>query len=103
MEVTQRIRDLGHRLRVARIRRGLSLAEAAGKVGVNRNTLGALESGRPGVAIGAYVGVLWALGLDQTLEGVANPDADLHGKTLEASRRPARVRKPRKAGNEYDF
>jgi len=34
---------------------------------------------------------------------VANPDTDLHGKTLEASRLPKRVRKPRSAKDEYDF
>ena len=56
-----------------------------------------------GVAMGAYVTVLWALGLDRTLDGVAHPDADTHGKTLEASRRPARVRKSQKSKNEYDF
>ena len=56
-----------------------------------------------GVAIGAYVTVLWALGLDGTLDGVAHPDTDTHGKTLEASRRPARVRKSQKSKNEYDF
>jgi len=36
-------------------------------------------------------------------DGVAHPDADIHGKTLEASRRPARVRKSQKLKNEYDF
>jgi hypothetical protein len=53
--------------------------------------------------MGAYITVLWALGLDKTLDGVAHPDSDIHGKTLEASRRPARVRKSRKSKNEYDF
>lgn len=98
-----RVRELGQRLRLARTRRGLSIAEAALKAGINRNTLNALELGKPGVAIGAYVTALWALGLDRTLEGVAHPDTDTHGRTLEASRRPARVRKPRKPKNEYDF
>jgi len=41
--------------------------------------------------------------LDQTLDGVADPDADLHGKALEAARRPTRAGKPRKAGGDYDF
>ena len=45
----------------------------------------AKATGKPGVALGAYVTVLWALGLDKTLDAVAHPDADLHGKTLEAS------------------
>jgi transcriptional regulator with XRE-family HTH domain len=100
---TERIKELGYLVRLARTRRGMSIAEVAAKAGINRNTLNALELGKPGVAIGAYVTVLWALGLDRTLDGVAHPDADIHGKTLEASRRPARVRKSQKSKNEYDF
>ncbi len=102
-EAAERIKELGHRVRLARIRRGMSIAELATKAGINRNTLSALELGRHGVAIGAYVTVLWALGLDRTLGGVAHPDSDTHGKTLEASRRPVRVRKSQKSKNEYDF
>lgn len=102
-EVAERIKELGHRVRVARIRRRLSIAEVADKAGINRNTLNALELGKPGIGLGAYVTVLWALGLDKTLDAVAHPDADTHGKTLEASRRPARVRKSQKSKNEYDF
>lgn len=101
--VAERIKELGYRVRQARIRRGMSIAEVAAKAGINRNTLNALELGKHGVAMGAYVTVLWALGLDKTLDGVAHPDADTHGKTLEASRRPTRVRKSRKSKNEYDF
>jgi transcriptional regulator with XRE-family HTH domain len=103
IEVTERIKELGYRVRLARTRRGMSIAELAAKAGINRNTLNALELGKPGVALGAYVTVLWALGLEKTLDGVAHPDADIHGKTLEASRRPARVRKSQKSKNEYDF
>ena len=102
-EVAARIKELGYRLRLARTRRGMSIAEAAVKAGINRNTLNALELGKPGVALGAYTTVLWALGLDKTLDAVAHPDADTHGKTLEASRMPERVRKSRKQNNEYDF
>src|SRR6266851_7302851 len=103
LEVTERIKELGYRVRLARTRRSMSIAEVAAKAGINRNTLNALELGKPGVAIGAYVTVLWALGLDKTLEAVAHPDADLHGKTLETSRLPTRVRKSQKSKNEYDF
>ena len=102
-EVAARIKELGNRVRLARTRRAMSIAELAAKADINRNTLNALELGKPGVALGAYVTVLWALGLDKTLDGVAHPDADTHGKTLEASRRPQRVRKTRKQKNEYDF
>jgi len=47
--------------------------------------------------------VLWALGLEKSLDAMADPDTDVHGKALEASRRPTRVGKPRKSGNDYDF
>lgn len=103
IEAADRIKVLGDRVRLARIRRGMSIADLAAKAGINRNTLGALELGRPGVALGVYVSVLWALGLDQTLDAVAHPDADLHGKTLEAARRPVRVRKAQQSRDEYDF
>lgn len=101
--VAQRIKELGHRVRRARTRRKLSIVALAAKAGIDRNTLGALKLGRPGVAISAYILTLWALGLERTLDAVANPDTDLHGKTLEASRLPKRVRKPRSSNDEYDF
>lgn len=101
--VTEEVIQLGHRIRIARIRRGWSVADLASKAGINRNTLTALELGKPGTAVGVCFTVLWALGLDRTLNGVADPDADLHGKALEAAQRPSRAGKPRKARDDYDF
>jgi transcriptional regulator with XRE-family HTH domain len=103
MDAADRLVQLGQRIRLARIRRGWSVAELASKAGINRNTLTALELGRPGTAIGVSITVLWALGVDQSLDAVADPDTDLHGKALEASRRPLRAGKPRKASDDYDF
>lgn len=101
--VSEQVAQLGQRIRIARIRRGWSVAELASKAGVNRNTLTALELGKAGTAVGLCFTVLWALGLDRTLDGVADPDADLHGKALEAARRPVRAGKPRKVRADYDF
>ena len=103
LQAAERVAQLGQRIRLARIRRDWSVADLASKAGINRNTLTALELGKPGTAIGVCFTVLWALGLDKNLEAVADPDTDLHGKALEASRRPKRAGKPRKASNEYDF
>jgi transcriptional regulator with XRE-family HTH domain len=102
-EVAKRRKLLGQRVRVARIRRGLSIVELADKVGINRNTLNALELGKSGVALGVFITVLWTLGLDKTLDAAADPEADAHGKALEASRRPKRVRKQADAKGDYDF
>lgn len=103
MQIAERVTQLGQRIRIARIRRGWSIADLAGKAGINRNTLTALELGKPGTAVGVCFTVLWALGLDKALDVVADPDADLHGKALEASRRPTRAGKPRKVKDDYDF
>jgi len=103
LQATERIAQLGLRIRVARIRRGWSVAELAARAGVNRNTLTALEQGKPGTAIGVCVTALWALGLDSSLDTVADPDVDLHGKSLEAARRPVRAGRAKKAGDDHDF
>ena len=102
-EVTSRLLQLAERIRIARKRRGWTVAEMAAKAGLSRNTLTALELGKPGVSISAYLTALWVLGLDRTLEGVADPDEDAHGKTLEAARRPKRARKRQAPKDEYDF
>ena len=102
-QAIERVSQLGQRIRIARIRRGWSVAKLAGKAGINRNTLTALELGKPGTSIGVCFTVLWTLGLDKSLVTLADPDSDLHGKALEASRRPKRAGKPRKASDDYDF
>ena len=103
MQVAEYVVQIGQHVRTARIRRRWSVADLASKAGINRNTLTALELGKPGTAIGVCFTVLWALGLDGTLSGVADPDTDLHGKALEAARRPKRAGKPRKADDDHDF
>ena len=102
-QATEHVTQLGQRVRIARIRRGWSVADLAAKAGINRNTLTALELGKAGTAVGVCITVLWALGLDKSLEAIADPDADLHGKALEASRRPKRAGKSSKASDDYDF
>ena len=103
LHVSERVAQLGQRIRVARIRRGWSVVDLASKAGINRNTLTALELGKPGTAIGVCFTVLWALGLEKSLDSVADPDGDVHGKALEAAHRPSRAGKPRKTSNDYDF
>lgn len=102
-QLAEQVAQIGQRIRTARLRRGWSAAELAAKAGITRNTLTSLELGKPGTALGVCITVLWALGIEKSLDAVADPDADLHGKALEASRRPVRAGKPRKADDDYDF
>ncbi len=100
--VTDRLERLGDRIRTARLRRSWSGAMLAGKAGINRNTLSAIEHGKPGTSVVALASVLLALGLDGGLESIADPDLDSHGKSLEAARRPERARRGA-ADEDYDF
>lgn len=93
-EPASHLRTLGERIRIARKRRGLTLRELAGRAGVSPNTLLALERGRSTASIGVLATVLWLLGLDGGFASLADPDADAHGKALELSRTPKRVRRP---------
>jgi len=101
--VAEQIRELGHRVRLARLRRRLDQAELAKTCHIARTTLQRLERGSPAVAVGSLYTVLWTLGLLPTAAGTADPDADEHGKTLDAARQPQRARGTRAPPDENDF
>lgn len=100
-EVRARLEDLGQRVKTARVRRGLSTEDFAQECGIGRRSLYRIETGEPGVALGTFLSVLWKLGLLESVQGVAHPDDDEHGKILEAARRPERVRS--QAAQDNDF
>jgi len=62
------------RLRAARLRRRLTAKQVAQRAGMTPMTLRALERGRPGVTMGAYVGVMQVLGMESDLERLAEND-----------------------------
>ena len=69
--VEDALKRLGSNLRTARLRRNLSLAELAGKLGVDRHVLSDAENGKFGTSAGIYVGMLWAMNLLPSLDSVA--------------------------------
>ncbi|MGE4242029.1 helix-turn-helix domain-containing protein [Ramlibacter sp.] len=92
-EVAAAIEALGERIRHARMRRQLSQDDLAQACGISRRTLFSIEAGAPGMGIANIYTVLWKLGLLATTSAVADPDADDHGKILEAARLGARARR----------
>ena len=74
---------LGRNIAIARKRRRLRLVDVAAMVGTTIPTLRAVESGNIGTSIGAYIGVLWALGLEDALISMATPEADTEGQIRE--------------------
>lgn len=93
--VEHALKRLGNNIRIARLRRKLRLEDVAERVGISRFALSEIEKGKPTSAIAAYLGALWALGLLDQLEEVADPDLDEEGKILERSRAP-KIARPRK-------
>src|ERR1700679_2447263 len=76
---------LGSRIRLARTRRKLRQEDLAHQIGRARATVVAIEKGSPRTEIGAYVAALWALGLLQELDLVADPGLDRDGQALTFS------------------
>jgi transcriptional regulator with XRE-family HTH domain len=67
--------QLGERLRLARMRRKLSVTTVAGNAGISRATLYSAERGGAAVTMATYLRVLTVLGLQSDLAAIAAEDA----------------------------
>ena len=97
----QALLRLGSRIRLARTRRKLRQEDLAQQIGRARATVVAIEKGSPNTEIGAYVAALWALGLLQELELVADPGLDRDGQALAFSAADKRVRPRQQLNNKF--
>ncbi|MBX9647423.1 MAG: helix-turn-helix domain-containing protein [Xanthobacteraceae bacterium] len=95
------LKQLGANLRTARLRRNLSLADLASKIGVDRHVVSDAESGKLGTSVGVYVGMLWAMNLLPTLNAVAEPRSDEEGLALAGLDERERARAARGPSNAF--
>ena len=65
---------VGEQIRLARLRRDLSIAQIAERASCSELTVMRVEKGTPTVAIGIYLRVLFALGLDESILFLAKDD-----------------------------
>lgn len=87
------LRKLGADIRDARLRRRIATTTMAARASISRTTLGKVEKGDPGVAMGIYATVLFVLDLHTRLGELADVRADELGLQLEEERLPKRIRK----------
>lgn len=74
-ETEEILQTAGEQIKLARLRRNLSVEIIAERAGISRTTLWKVESGSPSVAIGIYASVLHALGgMDKDLKLIAKED-----------------------------
>lgn len=99
--IEQVITQLGANIATARLRRHWRQEDLADKTGLTRMTIVAIEKGKLGTGIGAYVAALWALGLHDDVALLAAPDRDLEGQTLEAARLPERARPASQLSDDF--
>ena len=80
-KLEQKMQIVGEQIKLARLRRNLSMAQVAERATCSQLTVGRIEKGAPTVAIGIYLRVLYALQLDDDILLLAKEDA--MGKALQ--------------------
>ena len=85
---------VGEQIRLARLRRNLSMAQVAERATCSSLTVGRIEKGAPTVSIGIYLRVLYALQLDDDILLLAKEDA--MGKALQDLNLKKRTRASKK-------
>ena len=85
---------VGEQIRLARLRRNLSVAQVAERATCSPLTVSRIEKGIPTVAIGIYLRVLYALQLDDDILSLAKDDE--LGRVLQDMNLPQRERASKK-------
>ena len=91
---------MGEGLKLARLRRGWSAENLAGRAGVSRGTLLAIEKGSPSVTMGHYAAVLFALGLDKDLVLLGSQDEE--GRRLQDMNLTRRATQRKKKNGQHE-
>ena len=73
-KLEEKMKVVGEQIRLARLRRDLSIAQVAERATCSPVTISRVEKGAPTVAIGIYLRVLYALQLDDDILLLAKKD-----------------------------
>ena len=73
-KLTKSLQIVGEQIKLARLRRNLSMAQVADRATCSTLTVARIEKGCPTVSIGIYLRVLYALQLDEDILLIAQQD-----------------------------
>ena len=80
-KLAQKMQIVGEQVKLARLRRNLSIAQVAERATCSELTVSRVEKGLPTVSLGIYLRVLYALQLDDDILWLAKED--IMGKALQ--------------------
>jgi len=99
--VEQALTRVGKNLRTARLRRNLTIADVAEKIGSGPRAIMDAEKGKASTGVGVYAALLWAYGLLGPLDELASPLKDEEGMALESAKSRRRARKGKGLDNDF--
>jgi transcriptional regulator with XRE-family HTH domain len=99
--VEQALKRVGNNLRLARVRRKLTIEEVAEKIGTGRRAVMDAESGKASTGAGVYAALLWVYDLLPPFEELADPLKDKEGIALASRRENRRARRSGELDNDF--
>lgn len=85
---------MGENIKLARLRRKLTMVQVSERAGISRSTLWQVEKGLPNVTMGIYIQVLFVLGLEKDIQLLAGDD--ILGRKLQDNAILVKERAPKR-------
>ena len=91
------LKQMGENIKLARLRRKLSVIQVCERADIARVTLWQIEKGSPSVSMGLYCQVLFILGLEKDIAEIAKDD--ILGRKLQDAELIPKERAPKKSSH----
>ena len=88
------LNEMGDNIKLARLRRKLSMEQVSERANISRPTLVSIEKGSPTVSLGSYLLVLQVLGLERDFLHIAKDDE--LGRKLQDAQISTKERAPKR-------
>jgi len=99
--VEKALKRVGNNLRLARVRRKLTMEDVAGKIGTGTRAVRDAENGKASTGVGIYAALLWVYDLLPPFEELADPLKDEEGIALASRRENRRARRSGELDNDF--